>query len=167
MRIFLTILIVIGLGMIVFIGASAGEIPFIDMLPGAGSGEELAGGGNPPLATDQQEDLMQMIDTAGDSILDGLDASTMAVQQANEAFLAEQETASLQAQQGAPANSQTNGQCWDIVVNPSFEQDFGWSVPVTEYTAQYSTEQFFDGARSMKTGITDETQNVNSFSSAS
>ena len=57
--------------------------------------------------------------------------------------------------------------CADTIVNGGFEtQDNSWLLPITPMPADYSTAQFNSGAWSMRTGIVDPAENVNSFSSA-
>ncbi len=41
----------------------------------------------------------------------------------------------------------------ELVVNGGFENNQAWNIPVTEYTAGYSTTQAHSGSRSMRTGI--------------
>jgi len=57
--------------------------------------------------------------------------------------------------------------CQNIVANSSFEDSSGWKLPVTVYTAAYSTAQQNSGARSVRTGILDQTDNIFSYSSVS
>ena len=54
--------------------------------------------------------------------------------------------------------------CSEEIENNGFEWDGNWIIPVTEYSARYSTEQVYAGSRSMKTGITNPNQNKYSYS---
>ncbi len=64
------------------------------------------------------------------------------------------------------AQSPQNPVCWDSIINGSFEDDTGWTTPVTEYQAGYSTALAYIGQRSMRTGITNPQHNRFSYSSA-
>lgn len=41
----------------------------------------------------------------------------------------------------------------ELIVNGGFENNTGWTIPVTEYTAGYTTSQVHNGSRAMRTGI--------------
>lgn len=56
--------------------------------------------------------------------------------------------------------------CSNLVLNSSFETDANWVLPITDYTAQYTTLTDHSGSYSMQTGIYDPNHNVYSFSSA-
>lgn len=56
--------------------------------------------------------------------------------------------------------------CEDLIENGGFEENRDWIIPVTAYRAAYSRAQFYDGARSMRTGIIDPEDNVFSYSDA-
>lgn len=56
--------------------------------------------------------------------------------------------------------------CSDLVVNGSFEARTAWEIPITEYTAGYSTARAYTGTSSMRTGITNPYDNRYSYSSA-
>ena len=56
--------------------------------------------------------------------------------------------------------------CSEAIVNGGFENDTGWELPITEYTAGYSTDLFHSGTRSMRTGIPNPADNRYSYSSA-
>jgi len=56
--------------------------------------------------------------------------------------------------------------CTAQLSNGGFETDAAWSLPVTPYSADYSTEQVHSGERSMRAGIVKATDNVLSYSSA-
>lgn len=58
------------------------------------------------------------------------------------------------------------GGCYNGLANSGFEGTYAWTIPVTKYTAGYSTSQSFAGARSMRTGIVYSTQNTYSYSDA-
>jgi hypothetical protein len=55
--------------------------------------------------------------------------------------------------------------CSDLIVNSGFEDNSGWEIPATEYTAAYSTVQKHTGLRSMRTGIVYPPDNRYSYSS--
>lgn len=55
--------------------------------------------------------------------------------------------------------------CTDVIVNGGFETDKAWQLPVTEYTAAYSTAASHSGSRSIRTGITKKADNRYSYSS--
>jgi len=52
-----------------------------------------------------------------------------------------------------------------LIINPSFETDEAWVIPVTEYSAGYSVSRAHSGLRSMRLGIA-VGGNVFSYSSA-
>ncbi len=56
--------------------------------------------------------------------------------------------------------------CSDLIVNSGFENDSGWEIPITNYSAGYSTERPRNGTRSMRTGIDPPDFNIYSYSSA-
>ncbi|OGO33967.1 MAG: hypothetical protein A2Z16_15920 [Chloroflexi bacterium RBG_16_54_18] len=56
--------------------------------------------------------------------------------------------------------------CSEGITNNSFEQDSDWIIPVTEFSAGYSTAQAHSGARSMRTGIIYTAHNRYSYSDA-
>jgi hypothetical protein len=56
--------------------------------------------------------------------------------------------------------------CSDQIVNSGFENSSGWEIPVTNYSAAYSTERPRNGLRSMRTGIDPPDFNIYSYSSA-
>jgi len=47
----------------------------------------------------------------------------------------------------------TQEQCGDLVLNGGFENSEAWSIPVTVYSAGYSTAVVHNGSRSLRTGI--------------
>lgn len=55
--------------------------------------------------------------------------------------------------------------CSKAIVNGGFENNTGWDIPLTEYTAGYSTAQAHTGSRSMRTGIVNPLDNKFSYSS--
>jgi hypothetical protein len=55
--------------------------------------------------------------------------------------------------------------CSNLVVNGSFETQEAWTINDTTYPAGYSTEQVYDGARSMRLGIPPGGANTYSYSS--
>jgi hypothetical protein len=56
--------------------------------------------------------------------------------------------------------------CDNELRNWSFENNNGWEIPPTEYSARYTTERFHSGLRSMRTGIVDSDDNRWSYSDA-
>lgn len=56
--------------------------------------------------------------------------------------------------------------CTNLVVNGGFEGRYGWEIPITEYTAGYSTARAYSGSSSMRTGIVNPYDNRYSYSSA-
>jgi len=56
--------------------------------------------------------------------------------------------------------------CSEAIVNGGFEDNSGWVIPITEYSAAYSTAQAHSGSRSMRTGIANPADNIFSYSSA-
>ena len=75
---------------------------------------------------------------------------------------------------GTPTSSPTPGPtqtslppgCSDEITNNSFEKDTGWFIPLTEFSAGYSTVRDHTGERSMRTGITSQAHNRYSYSDA-
>ena len=66
----------------------------------------------------------------------------------------------------SPTITSTPSDCNNLIGNSSFESDSSWYIPITEYTAGYSTARFYTGSRSMRTGITNINDNTYSFSDA-
>jgi hypothetical protein len=56
--------------------------------------------------------------------------------------------------------------CDNIFVNSGFEDKTGWELPITNYTAGYSTDKPRNGIYSMRTGINPPNTNIFSYSSA-
>lgn len=54
--------------------------------------------------------------------------------------------------------------CTEMLVNGSFEEPGGWTIPSTPYPAARTTEKHYDGAYSMRTGITATGDNTGSYS---
>ena len=65
-----------------------------------------------------------------------------------------------------PTSTTQPPSCSDYIVNGGFESSSGWELPLTVYSAGYSTSQAHKGSRSMRTGIERTAQNVFSYSSA-
>jgi hypothetical protein len=63
-----------------------------------------------------------------------------------------------------PTATALPGACNNQLENESFEYDGDWDIPVTEYSAGYSTDQHQSGVRSMRTGITNPSHNRYSYS---
>lgn len=58
------------------------------------------------------------------------------------------------------------GACTNYFGNSSFETNGSWNIPITEYSAAFSTDVAQDGVRSMRTGITNPAHNRFSYSDA-
>ncbi len=56
--------------------------------------------------------------------------------------------------------------CSNILLNSGFENKTGWELPITNYTAGYSTARAHNGTYSMRTGIDPPNTNIYSYSSA-
>ena len=65
---------------------------------------------------------------------------------------------------GSPTPTATPGPCGNLFDNPSFESTSDWEIPITEYSAGYSTAQAHTGSRSMRTGILVAADNTFSYS---
>jgi hypothetical protein len=65
-----------------------------------------------------------------------------------------------------PSVTPTPPGCSNIMVNSGFEDDDGWVLPITNFTAAYSEEQPRNGDWSMRTGIDPPDFNLYSYSSA-
>ncbi|MBC7237521.1 MAG: hypothetical protein H5T69_16890 [Chloroflexi bacterium] len=52
----------------------------------------------------------------------------------------------------------------DLVVNGGFETDEAWNIPVTNYTAGYTSSAAYSGLRSMRLGIENNVNDVYSYS---
>ncbi len=57
-------------------------------------------------------------------------------------------------------------QCTDLILNGNFETTTGWDIPVTAYTAGYSTQVALSPTHAMRTGITTSADNTFSYSDA-
>ena len=64
-------------------------------------------------------------------------------------------------QTGPPPES-----CVEGMANGGFEYDGDWEIPVTKYPASYTAAAAHSGSRSMRVGITEPTDNSESYSSA-
>ena len=64
-----------------------------------------------------------------------------------------------------PSDFKAYQQCPEFIINTSFETGDAWQQPITEFTAGYSTSAAHTGTRSMRTGITNASQNKYSYSS--
>jgi hypothetical protein len=58
------------------------------------------------------------------------------------------------------------GSCTELFANNGFESDSDWGIPITVYTAGYTTNQANNGTRSMRTGIEFSGHNRFSYSDA-
>jgi hypothetical protein len=56
--------------------------------------------------------------------------------------------------------------CSEGLINGGFENNSGWDIPGTEYSAGYSSSEAHSGSRSMRTGIVNPADNRYSYSSA-
>ena len=57
--------------------------------------------------------------------------------------------------------------CSNAFLNSNFELvDSGWSIPVTAFSARYSSKQYISPVQSMRTGIVDVAKNIFSYSDA-
>ena len=65
-----------------------------------------------------------------------------------------------------PTPTPTPVVCGNLLVNDSFETNLGWEIPITAFSAGYSTIRAHTGTRSMRTGITDLVDNRYSYSDA-
>jgi hypothetical protein len=63
-----------------------------------------------------------------------------------------------------PTPSPTPGPCQELIVNNNFDGTNGWQILNTNYWAAYSNAQYHSAYRSMRTGITDASQNTYSYS---
>jgi hypothetical protein len=65
-----------------------------------------------------------------------------------------------------PTPTPPPGTCTEKFSNLSFEKDKAWGIPITKYTAGYTTNQAKTGSRSMRTGIEYASHNRYSYSDA-
>ncbi len=56
--------------------------------------------------------------------------------------------------------------CANALSNSGFESNSAWNIPITAYTAGYSTARYKNGARSMRTGIVNAADNRYAYSDA-
>ncbi len=56
-------------------------------------------------------------------------------------------------------NFTANVQCSELVSNGGFESSTSWVIPLTEYSAGYTTTEFHSGSHSMRTGIANPVDN--------
>jgi hypothetical protein len=56
--------------------------------------------------------------------------------------------------------------CYEEIINTGFEASDGWNIPITEWSAAYSSARWHSGLRSMRTGIVDPDNNRYSYSDA-
>jgi hypothetical protein len=66
----------------------------------------------------------------------------------------------------SPTATPPPGTCTEKFSNLSFEKDKAWGIPITTYTAGYTTNQAKTGTRSMRTGIEYAAHNRYSYSDA-
>ena len=141
MRAVLAIVAVVGLGMLVILGANAGEVPSFNFLQPSQSDlpapETAAGAEEADLEGNQESDKGQLFDLSEITSIGSNLTESISIPAAN-----------LNA-------DATNGQCWPVVVNPGFEERTGWDLPLTEYSAEYSQEAVYAGSWAARTGITD------------
>lgn len=55
--------------------------------------------------------------------------------------------------------------CAEAIINGGFEDNSGWELPATEWTAGYTTSEAHSGSRSLRTGIVNTADNRFSYSS--
>jgi hypothetical protein len=65
-----------------------------------------------------------------------------------------------------PTPTPVPGTCAEKFANNSFELDTDWGIPITAFSAGYSTAQAHTGSRSMRTGVVFSTHNRFSYSDA-
>ncbi len=65
---------------------------------------------------------------------------------------------------GSPTPTATPGVCSNLFHNPGFESTSDWEIPITAYSAGYSTVQAHTGSRSMRTGVLVPGDNTFSYS---
>lgn len=65
-----------------------------------------------------------------------------------------------------PTPTNTPNPCEDLIDNGGFETRDAWVIPVTIYSAEYSSVQVHSGSWSMRTGIVDPDDDIESYSSA-
>jgi hypothetical protein len=63
-----------------------------------------------------------------------------------------------------PTPTSSPSTCSNLIANSSFETGSSWNIPVTEYSAGYSTDVAHNGSRSMRSGILKSGQNKLSYS---
>jgi hypothetical protein len=66
----------------------------------------------------------------------------------------------------SPTPTDQPGTCSELLVNKGFENNTGWVIPATVYSAKYTNSKSHSGSRSMLTGITVPGDNIYSYSSA-
>ncbi len=64
----------------------------------------------------------------------------------------------------SPTPTSTPAPCQELITNKNFEANNGWVILDTNYPAAYSNAQYHSAWRSMRTGITDPSQNTYSYS---
>jgi hypothetical protein len=153
MRAVLAIVAVVGLGMLVFLGVSAGEVPAFNLLQTSQNApqtqETAVNAEAADLERAQKSGTGQLFDLSGITSIGSSITKNLSIPGVNRSAVA------------------VNGQCWPVVVNPGFEERTGWDLPITEYSAEYSQEEVFAGSWSVRTGITEPQDNVESWSSVS
>jgi hypothetical protein len=60
----------------------------------------------------------------------------------------------------ANVNFTASGLCTQVILNGGFEDNTAWAIPVTEYSAGYTTAEHHSGLRSMRTGIVNLADNI-------
>lgn len=131
MRAVTAVVVVIALGVLGYVGASAGQIPTLDLL------QTQFEESQPPQTA--VNDVVAVVAEQGAGMVSRLElpaVDPIALVTGGEA-------------------SATNGQCWPVIINPGFEERTGWDLPITEYPAQYTTDQKYAGSWSAQTGISD------------
>lgn len=65
-----------------------------------------------------------------------------------------------------PTPTRTRGPGTELLVNGDFEDDDGWEMPATRYSADYTDEMAHGGKQSMRLGVVEESEQTYSYSPA-
>ncbi len=170
MRTIIAVFAVVALGIVAYMGVSAGETPAAELIK---------------LPNIEEAGFLQSAFNDGFDIVKfsgrGQAAKPAAAQRVDQQAQAPAAAASmdLQAQAAAiagaavqaedPPAAQTNGSavCWPALSNPGFETREGWDLPITEFPAEYSRRIAYAGEWSVRTGIPSTPPNKESYSSVS
>jgi hypothetical protein len=106
-------------------------------------------------------------DQNGEYLLKGLDPGNYALAPMKDGLLFAPTFKEVQlTSSNSTQDFQALAACNNVITNGGFETDEAWQLPVTEYTAAYSTAAAHSGSRSVRTGITIPADNRYSYSSA-